>query len=86
MKEYHTKGMESQDSSSYSTKPPLFNGTIFSFWKIRMNTYLMSLGMEGWKIVVYGCKIPTTLPTDEVGKKKYYSNARYMNVIQGGLA
>jgi hypothetical protein len=78
--------MASQDSSSYSTRPPLFNGTNFSFWKIRMKTYLMSLGMEVWKIVVDGYKIPTTLPTDEVGKKNYYNNARAMNVIQGGLA
>jgi hypothetical protein len=29
--------------------------------------------------VVDGYKIPTTLPTDEVGKKNYYSNARAMN-------
>jgi hypothetical protein len=36
--------------------------------------------------VVDGYKIPTTLPTDEVGNKNYYSNARAMNVIQGGLA
>ena len=46
----------------------------------------MSLGMEVWKIVVDGYKISTTLPTDEVGKKKYYSNTRSMNAIQGGLA
>jgi hypothetical protein len=49
--------MAIQDSSSSSTKPPLFNGTNFSFWKIRMKTYLMSLGMEVWNIVVDGYKI-----------------------------
>jgi hypothetical protein len=41
--------------------------------------------MEVWKIVVCGCKIPATLSNDEEGKKNYYSNARDMNVIQGGL-
>jgi hypothetical protein len=41
--------------------------------------------MEVWQIVVDGYKIPTTLPTDEEGKKNYYSNARDMNVIQGRL-
>ena len=51
-----------------------------------MKTYLISLGMEVWQIVVDGYKITTTLPTDEVGKKNYYSNARDMNAIQGGLA
>jgi hypothetical protein len=35
--------------------------------------------------VVDGYKIPSILPTDEEGKKNFYSNARYMNVIQGGL-
>jgi len=76
--------MASQDSFS-SARPPLFNGTNFAFWKIRMKIYLMSLGMEVWHNVVDGYKILTTLPNDEVGKKNYYSNARAMNVIQGGL-
>jgi hypothetical protein len=42
--------------------------------------------MEAWEIVVYGYKIPKTLPNDEAIKKNYYSNARAMNYIQGGLA
>jgi hypothetical protein len=36
--------------------------------------------------VVYGSKIPTTLPIDEVGKKHYYSDEKSINDIQGGLA
>jgi hypothetical protein len=78
--------MASQDSFSSSTIPPLFNGTNFGFWKVRMKIYLMSLSMEVWKIVVDGYKIPTTLPTNEASKKNYYSNARAMNAIQGGIA
>ena len=58
-------------SFSSSTKPPLFNGKKIAFWKIRMKTYLMSLNMEIWYIVVDGYKIPTTLPVDEAGKKNY---------------
>jgi hypothetical protein len=79
------ESMESQDSFPSLSRPPLFNGTNFALWKIRMKTYLMSLGMEIWKIVVDGYKIPTNLPTHEVGKKKYYSDEIYMNSIQGGL-
>jgi hypothetical protein len=45
----------------------------------------MSLGMEIWQIVVDGYKIPTTLPTDEDGKKNYYSNARAMNSTKEDL-
>jgi hypothetical protein len=77
--------MSSRDYFSSSTRPPLFNGTNFAFWKIRMKTYLMSLGMEIWQIVVDGYKIPTTLPTDEAGKKNYYSNARAMNSTKEDL-
>jgi hypothetical protein len=77
--------MSSQDYFSSSVGPPFFNGTNFAFWKIRMKTYLMSLGMEVWQIVIDGYKTPTTLPTDEDGKKKYYNNARAMNFIQGEL-
>jgi hypothetical protein len=77
--------MESQDSFLSSTIPPLFNGTYFAFWKIRMKTYLMSLGMEICQIMVDGYKIPTNLSIDEDSKKNYYSNATTMNAIQGGL-
>jgi hypothetical protein len=61
--------MSIQDSFSSSSIPPLFNGTNFIFLKIRMKTYLMSLGMEIWYIVVDFYKIKTTLPTYEDGKK-----------------
>jgi hypothetical protein len=53
---------------------------------MRMKTYLMYLGTKVWNIVVDGYKIPTSLPTDEAGKKNYYDNAINMNSIQGGLA
>jgi hypothetical protein len=57
----------------------------FFFFENQMKTYLMSLGIKIWKIVVDGYKIPATLPTNEDGKINYYNNARAMNVIQGGL-
>jgi hypothetical protein len=34
--------------------PPLFNGTNFAFWKIRMITHLMSLGFDVWDVVETG--------------------------------
>jgi hypothetical protein len=34
-----------------ATNPPLFDGTNFSFWKIRMRTYLMALGADVWDVV-----------------------------------
>ena len=41
--------MTSHDSST--NKVPLFDGTNFSFWKVRMRTYLMSLGVDVWEVV-----------------------------------
>jgi hypothetical protein len=45
--------MTSHEGTS-ATKPPLFDGTIFSFWKVRMRTYLMALGADVWNVVENG--------------------------------
>ena len=34
-----------------TNRAPLFDGTNLSFWKIRMRTYLMSLGVDVWDVV-----------------------------------
>jgi hypothetical protein len=45
--------MTSHEGTSAS-KPPLFDGTNFSFWKVRMRTYLMALGADVWDVVETG--------------------------------
>jgi hypothetical protein len=42
--------MSSHEGSS-NNGAPLFDGTNFAFWKIRMITYLMSLGVDVWDVV-----------------------------------
>ena len=42
--------MTSHEGTSAS-KPSLFDGTDFSFWKVRMRTYLMALGPNVWDVV-----------------------------------
>ena len=42
--------MTSYEGTS-SKKVPLFDGTIFSCWKVRMRTYIMSLGAGVWDVV-----------------------------------
>jgi len=37
-----------------TNKAPFFTGTNYAFWKIRMGTYIMSLGIEVWAIVKEG--------------------------------
>jgi hypothetical protein len=45
--------MSSHEGNS-TNKAPLFNGTNVSFWKVRMRTYIMSLGADVWDVVDIG--------------------------------
>ena len=75
--------MTSHDGST--NKAPIFNGTNFAFWKVRMRTYLMSLGADVWEIVETGYTKPAVfLSKDE--KLEFTFNAKAMNAILSGLA
>ena len=52
--------MTSYEGTS-SNKVPLFDGTNFSFWKVRMRTYIMSLGVDVWDVVDTGYVNPVVL-------------------------
>ena len=68
-----------------TNKAPLFDGTNFSFWKVRMRTYLMSLGADVWEVVDTGYTKPTVLATRD-DKLEFSFNAKAMKVILSGLA
>jgi hypothetical protein len=75
--------MTSHDGST--NKAPIFNGTNFSFWKVRMRTYLMYLGADVWEVVEIGYTKPIVfLSKDE--KLEFTFNAKAMNAILSGLA
>jgi hypothetical protein len=75
--------MTSHDGST--NKAPIFNGTNFAFWKVRMRTYLMSLGADVWEVVETGYTKPNVfLSKDE--KLEFSFNAKAMNAILIGLA
>jgi hypothetical protein len=76
--------MTSHEGTSVS-KPPLFDGTNFSFWKIRMRTYLMALGADVWDVVETGYIKPVVLATKD-DKLEFSFNAKGMNAILNGLA
>ena len=50
----------SQEGAS-NNKAPLFDGINFAFWKIRMRTYIMSLGADAWDVVETGYVNPIVL-------------------------
>ena len=68
-----------------SNKVPLFDGTNFSFWKVRMRTYIMSLGIDVWDVVDTVYVNPVVLASRD-DKLEFSFNAKAMNVILSGLA
>jgi len=70
---------ESQDA--YLSKIPNFDGTNYAFWKVRMEAYLMSLGVDVWSSVLVDYVVPDVPPTNAYGKKLYGNNDKDMNSI-----
>ena len=58
---------------------------VFVYWKVRIITYLQSLGTEVWDIVEAGYTFPSATPTDTVGKKQYETNLKAINTLLGSL-
>ena len=65
---------------------PLFDGHNYGFWSIRMKLFLQTQGVDVWQAMLNEYSAPTTIPTDDVGKKLYESNSKAMYAILGGLA
>jgi hypothetical protein len=75
--------MKSHEGTS-AAKTPLFDGTNFSFWKVRMRTYLMDLGVDVWDVVETGYINPVVLASKD-DKLEFIFNAKGMNSILNGL-
>jgi hypothetical protein len=76
--------MSSHEGNS-TNKAPLFNGTNFAFWKVRMRTYIMALGADVWDVVETGYVKPVVLANKD-DKLEFSFNAKAMNAILSGLA
>jgi hypothetical protein len=76
--------MSSHEGNS-TNKAPLFNGTNFAFWKVRMRTYIMDLGADVWDVVDTGYVKPVVLANKD-DKLEFIFNAMAMNAILSGLA
>eukprot|EP00253_Pinus_taeda_P028712 PITA_28712 len=69
-----------------SIRPPVFDGTNFNYWKVRVTAYLQSLGTEVWNIVETGYAFPSATPTDVDEKKKYETNAKAVSTLLGCIS
>jgi hypothetical protein len=76
--------MNSHEGTS-TNKPPMFNRTNVSLWKVRMRTYIMDLGADVWDVVETHYVKPVVLDSKD-DKLEFSFNAKAMNVILSGLA
>jgi hypothetical protein len=76
--------MTSHEGTSV-TRLPLFDGMNFSFWKVRMRSYLMALGADVWDVVETGYIKPIVLASKD-DKLEFSFNGKGMNAILNGLA
>ena len=63
--------------------PPLFDGTNYAYWKVRMRTFLQSLDKKVWQVMEIGWTKPKEVLTDwDDAKIKIANlNSRALNVL-----
>ena len=63
--------------------PPLFDGTNYAYWKVRMRAFLQSLDEKVWQVVEIGWTKPIEVPTDwdDAKIKAANFNSRAMNAL-----
>ncbi len=64
-----------------TNKAHMFDGTNFSFWKVRMRTYLMSLGANVWEVVKTRYAKPILLASKD-DNLEFNFNSKEMNDIK----
>lgn len=74
---------ESQDA--YSSKISVLDGTNYVFWKVSMEAYCMSLGVDVWSFVLVDYIVRETPPTNENDKNVYGNNEKAKSAILFGL-
>jgi len=57
------------DQGRSTTRPPLFKGTNFSYWKILMQMFIKIEDYELWNIITEGSYVPMTT-IDRNGQEK----------------
>jgi hypothetical protein len=65
-------------------KAPLFNGTNFAFWKVRMRNCIMALGEDVWDLVDTGY-VNLVVLANKDDKLEFSFNAKVMNASLSGL-
>ena len=63
--------------------PPLFDGTNYAYWKVRMRAFLQSLDEKVWQAIEIGQTKPKEAPADqdEAKIKAENFNSRALNAL-----
>ena len=63
--------------------PPLFDGTNYAYWKVRMRAFLQSLDEKVWQAVEISWTKPTEVPADwdDAKIKAANFNSRALNAL-----
>lgn len=64
---------------------PIFDGTNYAFWKVRMRVYLMAQSFEVWNSVVTSYSTTTNPPIAVARRKLVDNNVKSMNAYYLGL-
>ncbi|KAI5671855.1 hypothetical protein M9H77_12219 [Catharanthus roseus] len=77
---------------SSTNRPPLFNGTNYTFWKSRIRIYICSINFDLWSIVEKGLYVPKkdgivkkVEEYDELDSRKMTLNFQAMNILSCAL-
>ena len=66
------------------TGTPLFDGSNYAFWSIRMRAFIEAQGIEIWQSIENGYKVPTTVPID-ADELVQYNNSNARNHLLGAI-
>jgi hypothetical protein len=70
-----------ESTNLYKNEIPQFDGQNYSFWSIRMNTYIQAQGFQVWKSIVDGYTAPTIPPTNDKAVKLGENNSKAKNAL-----
>ncbi len=79
--------MASDGIGNFASNKPYFNGSDYTDWKLRMEFYLDSEGVELWDVILKEFEYQHTPRDqwDEACKKHNYRNKKAMTILLGSM-
>lgn len=75
-----------QNEGASLTRAPLFDGTDYTFWKVKMEAFIHSLDIKIWEVVANKYTVPSVVPTDADEKAKFELDKRARFALLCGLS